>query len=236
VTLEVLDLGRGAPSDVAAAGSAVRGRAVLLRHEYPFAPWTIHRRFKLAAAAEAGAAAAFMVQPEPGIGPVSGGANGVPMPCFGIGIETAQRIAGRRVHVALEAKAAPATTPTLVLDMPGGGSGRVVLSAHLDGHPLGESAMDNATGLAAVLALARAVYNGARPGMPSTLFLLDDIFAALDRETGNKVWERCIKGLLKDRGHGVLLATHALRFAEEGRDAIVYCSQLRSCRGRVAVD
>jgi hypothetical protein len=157
VTLEVLDLGRGAPEDVAAAGTALRGKAVLLRHEYPFAPWTIHRRFKLAAAASAGAAAAFMVQPEPGIGPVSGGANGLPMPCFGIGIEVAQRIAGRHVHVALEAEAFADTTPTLVLDLPGGGAGRVVLSAHLDGHPLGESAIDNATGLAAVLALARAV-------------------------------------------------------------------------------
>lgn len=155
--LEVLDLGRGAPEDVAAAGARVRGKAVLLRHEYPFAPWTIHRRFKLAAAAAAGAAAALMVQPEPGIGPVSGGANGVAIPCFGVGIEVAARIAGRRAHLVLEGDAAPATAPTLVLDLPGGGEGRVVLSAHLDGHPLGESAMDNATGLAAALALARAV-------------------------------------------------------------------------------
>jgi hypothetical protein len=194
VTLEVLDLGRGAPSDVAAAGSAVRGRAVLLRHEYPFAPWTIHRRFKLAAAAEAGAATAFMVQPEPGIGPVSGGANGVPMPCFGIGIETAQRIAGRRVHVALEAKAAPATTPTLVLDMPGGGSGRVVLSAHLDGHPLGESAMDNATGLSAVLALARAV----APDLPRLRRgLTVCVFGAEEWAlTGSKAW---LAGLSAER-------------------------------------
>jgi hypothetical protein len=34
---------------------------------------------------------------------------------------------------------------------------RVVLSAHLDGHPLAQSAMDNASGLAVALALARAV-------------------------------------------------------------------------------
>ncbi len=54
VALDVVDLGRGAPDDVAAAGGAVRGRAVLLRHEYPFAPWTVHRRAKLSAAAVAG--------------------------------------------------------------------------------------------------------------------------------------------------------------------------------------
>lgn len=155
---EVLDLGRGAPEDIAAAGEAVRGRAVLLRHEYPFAPWTIHRRLKLAAAASAGAAAALMVQPEPGIGPVSGGANGAPMPCLGIGAEVAGRIAGRRIRLHLNAEVAPATTSTLVLELPGGGgAGRVILSAHLDGHPLGESAIDNATGVAALLALTRAI-------------------------------------------------------------------------------
>jgi Zn-dependent M28 family amino/carboxypeptidase len=43
-----------------------------------------------------------------------------------------------------------------VVDLPGRGPDRVVLSAHLDGHPLGESAIDNATGLAAALCLARA--------------------------------------------------------------------------------
>lgn len=158
IALDVLDLGRGAPDDSRAAGGALRGAGALIAHEYPFAPWTIHRRFKLAAAAEAGAAACFMVQGEPGIGPVSGGANGVPVPCVGIGVEVARRIAGRRVRLVVEAESFPASTPTLVLDLPGGGgAGRVVLSAHLDGHPLGESAMDNATGLAAALALARAV-------------------------------------------------------------------------------
>lgn len=186
VLLEVVDLGRGAPEDVKAAGEVVRGRAVLLRHEYPFAPWTIHRRFKLAAAAEAGAAAALMVQPEPGIGPVSGGANGVPMPCFGIGIEVAQRIAAQRVRLTLEAEAAPATTPTLVLDLPGGGPGRVVLSAHLDGHPLGESAMDNATGLAGLLAIARAAapeLQACRRGLTVCVFGAEEW--AL---TGSKAW------------------------------------------------
>jgi Zn-dependent M28 family amino/carboxypeptidase len=43
----------------------------------------------------------------------------------------------------------------LVADLPGRGPGWVVLSAHIDGHPHGESAMDNATGVAVALALAR---------------------------------------------------------------------------------
>src|SRR4029077_10442833 len=49
----------------------------------------------------------------------------------------------------------PARTCMLVADLPGRGPGWVVLSAHIDGHPHGESAMDNATGVAVALALAR---------------------------------------------------------------------------------
>ena len=85
VLLEVLDLARDTPEQIAAAGDAVRGRAVLPEHEYVFADDTIHRRVKLGAAVAAGAAAVVMVQPIPGIGPVSGGANGCPVPGFGVG-------------------------------------------------------------------------------------------------------------------------------------------------------
>jgi aminopeptidase YwaD len=49
----------------------------------------------------------------------------------------------------------PAQTRTLIADLPGRGSNWVVVSAHIDGHPHGESAIDNATGVAAALALAR---------------------------------------------------------------------------------
>ncbi|MDB5415705.1 MAG: family peptidase [Rubritepida sp.] len=156
--LEVLDLGRGTPEDVAAAGEAVRGKAVLLEHEYAFATDTIHRRYKLRAAVEAGAAAVIMVQGIPGIGGVSGGANGCPLPGFGIGIEGAQQLlhAGRG-HFFLRGQHHVATTRNLILDFPGRGAGRVVLTAHLDGHAPGESAIDNASGVAGLLALARAI-------------------------------------------------------------------------------
>ncbi len=159
LVLETLDLGRGAPEQVAAAD--VQGRAVLAAHEYPFAAWTVHRRVKLNAAAAAGAAAFLIVQPEPGVGPVSGSsgrAGGQGIPAVGISAEAGALLReGRRVRLTLLGEDLPqATTPTLVLDLPGRGQDRVMLTAHLDGHPLGESAIDNATGLAGALALARA--------------------------------------------------------------------------------
>lgn len=161
--LEVLDLGRGTPDDIRAAGDATRGKAVMVRHEYPFSTTTVHRRVKLAAAQAAGAAAFIVVQPEEGVGPVSGSsgrAGGAGIPSMGVSAESAALLQreGAKVHIAIEGRDVPhATTDMLVLDIPGQGPDRVVLSAHIDGHPLGESAIDNATGVAAAIALARNV-------------------------------------------------------------------------------
>jgi len=159
--LDVLDLGRGTPDEIRAAGGAVKGRAVMVHHEYPFSTTTVHRRVKLSAAQECGAAAFIVVQPEIGVGPVSGSsgrAGGAGIPSMGISAESAGllRHRGARVHVVIEGRDLPeATTDVLVLDIPGQGPDRVVLSAHIDGHPLAESAIDNGTGVAALVALAR---------------------------------------------------------------------------------
>jgi hypothetical protein len=191
--VEVVDCGRGAPEDIARAGAAVQGKAVLVRHEYPFAAWTIHRRIKLGAAIEAGAAAFLIAQPEPGIGPVSGSAGmtvgGRMIPALGISAEAAARLSapGSRVRLLLDATEQPdAATETLVLDLPGKGPERVVLSAHIDGHSLGESGLDNATGVAAALSLARAVapFVAAMPrGLTVCVFSAEEW--AL---TGSRIW------------------------------------------------
>ena len=186
IVVDTLDCGRGAPGAYAGAG----GRAVLARHEYPFAAWTVHRRVKLAAATEAGAAAFLIVQPEPGVGPVSGSSGrggGEGTPALGISAEAGALLAeGRRVRITLQGQDHAATTPTLILDLPGRGKDRVVLSAHLDGHPLGESAIDNATGLAAALSLARAaapVIGGCPRGLTVCIFGAEEWALA-----GSRAW------------------------------------------------
>lgn len=186
IVVDTLDCGRGAPGAYAGAG----GRAVLARHEYPFAAWTVHRRVKLAAATEAGAAAFLIVQPEPGVGPVSGSSGrggGEGIPALGISAEAGALLAeGRRVRITLRGQDHAATTPTLILDLPGRSKDRVVLSAHLDGHPLGESAIDNATGLAAALSLARAavpVIGGCPRGLTVCIFGAEEWALA-----GSRAW------------------------------------------------
>jgi Iap family predicted aminopeptidase len=161
VTAEVVDLGRGTADDFADRARKIGGRLVLVRHEYPFSSQHIHRRRKLAWAMERGAAGFIIANPQPGAGPVTGssgraGQQGIP--AVGTDLESAEMLsrADGAVHLKSIGEDYPAQTSVLSLDLPGGGPGWVVLSAHIDGHDLAESAMDNATGVAAALAVVRA--------------------------------------------------------------------------------
>lgn len=197
--LEVVDCGRGTPDDIRAVGDRLRGQAALVRHDYMFATTTVHRRVKLAAAIEAGAAAFLIAATEPGIGSVSGSSGLVDstrrIPALGISAEAAEMLGvpGTKVRIAVTAAFAPqAKTETICFDIPGAGPDRVVLSAHIDGHAAGTSALDNASGVALALALARqaAPYvSGCPRGLTIALFSAEEW--AL---TGSKEW---LKGLSK---------------------------------------
>jgi Zn-dependent M28 family amino/carboxypeptidase len=63
-----------------------------------------------------------------------------------------------------------------VVDLPGRDAGLVVLSAHYDGHDLAESALDNGTGTAAVIAIVEALARagGRRRGLRAILFTTEE--------------------------------------------------------------
>ena len=164
LTAEVVDLGRGTPEEFAAHREELAGRIALVRHELMFAAGTIHRRRKYTMAREAGAVGFLIAGPLPGacVAGSSGrdGADGIP--AAGISPETAARLARSsagwpRVTLTIATEEAPAETETLLFDIPGRTDEWIVLSAHVDGHDLAESAIDNATGVAAALAVTRAV-------------------------------------------------------------------------------
>lgn len=192
--LEVVDCGRGTPEDIQAAGPRLQGRAALVRHDYMFASSTAHRRVKLGAAIETGAAAFLIAAPELGMGAVTGSSglagSARKIPGLGISAEAAELLTSApnplvRIHIAAEF-APGAQTETLVLDLPGAGPERVVLSAHIDGHAPGESALDNGSGVALALALARqmATYVAELPrGLTVCLFSAEEW--AL---TGSEAW------------------------------------------------
>src|SRR5262249_4161245 len=67
---EVLDLGLGRHADFERHANDIRGRIVMVRHEYPFAAGHVHRRVKLAWAQRMGAVGFLIAHPERGVGPV----------------------------------------------------------------------------------------------------------------------------------------------------------------------
>jgi Iap family predicted aminopeptidase len=178
---EVLDLGRGTPEAFEAAGPRIGGRLVLVRHEYPFAAGTIHRRRKYQWARERGAAGFLIASPLPGGVLVTGSSGrGEPgdIPAAGICLESAAALARRgRARLEVEVRSEPAEARNLILEIPGRTDEWVVLSAHYDGHDLAESALDNATGVAAVLELVRALspaVPSCRRGLRAVLFTVEE--------------------------------------------------------------
>src|ERR1700738_1210886 len=165
LTAEGGDLCRGTAEEFAAHWAEIAGRFVLVRHELMFAAGTIHRRRKYNMAREAGAVGVLVAGPLPG-GLVAGSsgrdAGGDGIPAAGIAPETAARLARTasgwaRAALLLVTEEKDAETRTLLFDMPGREEEWVVLSAHVDGHDLSESAIDNASGVAAALAVVRAL-------------------------------------------------------------------------------
>ena len=171
---EVLDVGAGRPEDFERAGDAVRGRIVLVRHEYPFSQTHVHRRRKYDMAVAQGAAAFLIANTLPGAGPLSGSSgrprDGAGIPAAYIGHEAASALTARpgvRVRLQIQGEELRDSMACAgVLDLPGGRDSRIVISAHMDGHDLGQSALDNATGVAVALAAARLLAKRLGPGTP----------------------------------------------------------------------
>lgn len=185
LTADLIDLGRGTEEDFAAAGDAIAGRIVMVRHEYMFAACTVHRRHKYQWALDRGAAGFLIASPISGPDhPVTGSSGATPergIPAAGISADTAERLGGdgrpARLRLRIAVEEAPRRTENLILDVPGVADEWIVLSAHIDGHHLAESAMDNATGLAAVLAVAADLVPSAarfRRGLRIALFTVEE--------------------------------------------------------------
>lgn len=162
----VIDLGLGRAEDFDAAGDKVRGKIVLVRHEYPFSPQHMHRRRKYDLAVARGAIGFLIANPWPGGGLMSGSSGrpfgGAGIPAAYIDHASAGRIARApapaRVRLVIDGEELPGALADVgVLDITGGSADRIVISAHIDGHDLGQSALDNATGVAVALAAARAL-------------------------------------------------------------------------------
>jgi hypothetical protein len=177
----VLDLGRGTPADFTLAAEHIRGRIVLVRHEYMLAAGHIHRRRKYEMAKAAGASAFLIDCHLPG-GLMVTGSSGAgaddDIPAAGISYEAAAAIAdGAEITLDIAVKFIDRVAENLFVDIPGKTEERVVLSAHLDGHHLAESAIDNGSGIVSVLAAAAAlkdIVGSRRRGLRVAFFNIEE--------------------------------------------------------------
>ena len=167
LALDLIDLGRGTADDFAARSSVIAGRAVMVRHELMFCADTVHRRLKYGWAIDHGAVAFVIVGPTEGSSVAGSSGRGAEpgIPAVGIAPETARHLMADQtgpvpIRLKVLTEEAPAVASNLIFDIPGATDEWVVLSAHLDGHALGESAIDNASGCAVALAVARALAPG----------------------------------------------------------------------------
>src|SRR5690606_31120741 len=142
LNLEVIDLGAGRQEDFQRAGDRIQGKAVLVRHEYPFSGEHMHRRRKYDLAVHGGAAAFLIASPWPGAGLLSGssgrGYGQFGIPAAYVDFETGQALcaaASRDATISLTIRGheePDARAGVGILDIPGGRAGRVVISAHMD--------------------------------------------------------------------------------------------------------
>jgi len=163
----LIDLGRGAADDFARAGKKLQGSIALVRHEYMLASDHIHRRKKYAMAKAAGAAGFLVASGLPGEILVTGSAGSVEpddIPGAGISMESAKALTdhGGEIELRVRGQFHDRSAINLVAEIPGRTAELVILTAHIDGHDLAASAIDNASGLACVLTIAAAL----RPVVP----------------------------------------------------------------------
>lgn len=83
------------------------------------------------------------------------------------------------------------------------------LGPQLDETIIADDGANISGGQRARLALARSLYAGA------DVYILDDIFSALDPVVGQQIWDRVIVKMLLGSGKTVLLATHGLKFLDK---------------------
>ncbi len=210
IELDVVDAGRGTAEEFRAHGHAIRGRAVLVSHEFPFSVSHVHRRRKYGWAKAGGAAAFLIANNIAGCGVVTGSSGrGDPndIPSVGLSYESgallrhAAERGAARVRLEVRSARSETTASNLIAEIPGRTEEWVVLCAHYDGHDLAESAMDNASGTAIALEVLRAVAPSVpefRRGLRVILFTVEE-WALI----GSSVY---VNGLTEDERQRIALA------------------------------
>jgi aminopeptidase YwaD len=179
---EVVDVGVGSKEEFAAHQAEIAGRVVLASSASSPEGQRIHRREKYGRAVNAGAVGFLFANHLPGMLAPTGSLRGgrvAEIPGLGLSYEDGFALArhcrqGQAVvELYVHNETGPAEAWHVVGELPGSKAGTVeeeviVIGGHYDGHDIGQGAMDNASGVAVVLELART-FGPLRGQLPRTL-------------------------------------------------------------------
>ncbi|NOZ29809.1 MAG: M28 family peptidase [Chloroflexi bacterium] len=163
---ELIDVGMGTEEEFAARAGQLEGRIVMANSASPESGkvW-IHRREKYGRAVAAGAAGFLFVNHLPGrLAPTGSLRSGrvAEIPAAGLCLEDGFQLSRWAkdgpviVEMDIQNEAKPAEAVHVVGEVPGDpGREMIIVGAHYDGHDIAQGAMDDGTGVALVLELAR---------------------------------------------------------------------------------
>ena len=162
---EFVDLGWGLSEDFAEAD--VDGKVVMVKTNVPGRQRIVHRLEKYWHAVEAGAIGFILRNHHDGTMPRSGTIRGtdgsaigeIPAVCvsYELGERLSRRFAGDEVTLRVDANIKPVTSQNVHAELGPGTEEAVIVSSHIDGHDISESAGDNAAGTATVVEVANAL-------------------------------------------------------------------------------
>jgi len=168
---EVVDVGQGTKAEFAAQSDEIRDAFVMASSDSPRGQRRIHRREKYGRAVAGGAAGFLFVNHLPGmLAPTGSLRAGELAQIPAVGLSHEDGFVVRRalrdgeaveLEMRLTNRTEPATFSHVIGEVPGGrGDGHgddhvVVVGAHYDGHDISQGAVDDASGTALVMELAR---------------------------------------------------------------------------------
>lgn len=166
---DLVDLGCATDDDLERAGPDLTGRIALISAATPPRAKAMHRDEKVARAARRGAVGVLWMRDAPGQLGETGGLffhDAPAIPGLAVTREDGLRLArllqqGETLRLAAETHDTPQlmTSWNIVGDLPGNDASPefVVIGAHYDGHDIAEAALDNGSGVAAMIEAARGL-------------------------------------------------------------------------------
>jgi len=162
---ELVDLGYGLPADFENAD--IEAAIVMVSSTVPdHYPRSVHRREKYRMAVKNGAAGFIYKNHREGCNPRSGSVNGAEgsigeIPAVAVSKEEGVKLSRRCEHdpimIEVTAEITSAKSQNIHAEVGPDTDERVLVTAHVDGHDVSESAIDNGGGVAGVLEIAQAI-------------------------------------------------------------------------------